>query len=327
LYHAQVKYFFKIKNSLTTPKKMKQLLFLAFLCTYCLATSAQESFKKKYKIPGWIRFSEKDTLYLVKDTLCSFQSLDTTLKYKIKQEYKSGQTLTVTKELTIGGEKRTITQQLTVDESFYNSVSQTLTKKVDTTKTPFKGFVKFEDNKVFVNPYLRKKNGEFGERDVYYFKLKNRQKIRLSFPEITVSTLTIPIKYRFKNGEIPEDFSTAFNANFFLGYSWGITSFFHQEKVDNKSNTGKFTTGLLLGASVTEINASNTKHAAEPLIGDVKYNKGLACVGLGATYSLNKINVGLFYGWDYAIGESADKWNYNKKPWLGVAVGYSLFNL
>lgn len=306
---------------------MRQLLLFASICVCCTTTFGQESFKKKYVIPGWIKFAKNDIVFLVKDTLYNFKNLPDSLKDKIRQDYKSGQNVTVAKELTIGAEKRTVVQQIIVDEDFYNSISQSIPKIVDTTKTPFKGFVKFEDNKVIVNPYLRKENGKFSERDIYYFKMKNRQTIRLSFTEFTVSTLTIPIKYRFKSGEIPEDFSTAFNANFFLGYSWGTSSFFHQEKVDNKSNTQKLTAGLLLGASVTEINASNTKHAKEPLIGDVKYNKGLASIGLGATYSLNKINVGMFYGWDYAIGESSEKWNYNKKPWLGVAVGYSLFNL
>jgi uncharacterized protein YdeI (BOF family) len=306
---------------------MKQLFLIACICVCCTITFAQESFKKKYKIPGWIKFSQNDIVYLVKDTLYNFKNLPDSIKDKIRQDYKSGQNVTVAKEIIIGGEKRTVVQQITVDEDFYNSASQSLPKIVDTNKTPFKGFVKFEDNKVIVNPYLRKENGKFSERDIYYFKMKNRQTIRLSFTEFTVATLTIPIKYRFKSGDIQEDFSTAFNANFFLGYSWGISSFFHQEKVDNKSNTQKFTAGLLLGASVTEINASNTKYAKEPLTGDVKYNKGLASMGFGATYSLNKINVGLFYGWDFAIGESAEKWNYNEKPWLGVAVGYSLFNL
>jgi len=60
---------------------------------------------------------------------------------------------------------------------------------------------------------------------------------------------------------------------------------------------------------------------------DVKITKGLASIGFGLAYSYNKINIGGFVGWDYAIGLDSEKWNYNKQPWIGIAIGYSLFNL
>jgi hypothetical protein len=139
--------------------------------------------------------------------------------------------------------------------------------------------------------------------------------------------LTLPIKYRFKGKDgLKEDFSASINGNILFGYSIGRTSFFYQEKVGNKSNTLKLTCGLLLGASTVTLNSSNTSKAAVPIVEDVEIVKGLATIGYGVSFSYNKINLGVFSGYDYAIGEEASKWNYNKKPWLGIAVGYLLFN-
>ncbi|WP_281989730.1 hypothetical protein [Aquimarina aggregata] len=42
-------------------------------------------------------------------------------------------------------------------------------------------------------------------------------------------------------------------------------------------------------------------------------------------YAYNKINLGVFVGWDKIVGANRDNWLYNDKAWLGVALGYDLF--
>ncbi|WP_040415562.1 hypothetical protein, partial [Cyclobacterium qasimii] len=216
-----------------------------------------------------------------------------------------------------------------IDEEFYQK--QIIEKKENVLRTGIKGFVKFDKNKLTVNPYLIKdKYGDFGKRDVYYYELKNRQTIKLSFNEWTVSALTIPIKYRFKNKDdgISEEFTTDFNANLFIGKTlFGKTSFFHRKDVDNITNTYNLTGGILLGTSTVKLNASNTSAANQPLDSEIEHTKGLGTIGLGLSYSYNKINLGGFIGWDYSVGDNAKKWNYYKKHWIGFALGYSLFKL
>lgn len=138
--------------------------------------------------------------------------------------------------------------------------------------------------------------------------------------------MTVPLKYRFRDKpkNITEEFSVSANANLFLGFSMGKTSFHYREKVDNLSNTWKFTFGGFFGASSVKLNASNTSASSSPLTSE--QTKGAATLGLGIGFTFNKINIGSFLGIDYAFGDDANKWNYNKKPWLGVAIGYSLFN-
>ena len=94
----------------------------------------------------------------------------------------------------------------------------------------------------------------------------------------------------------------------------------------NRSNTWKITGGLLFGASTVVLNQSNTSNDAFPLDKDSNITKGLGSIGIGVGFAFNKINFGVFAGSDYAIGDDSEKWNYNKKPWLGIAIGYSLLN-
>lgn len=306
---------------------MKRNLITVVICLISTLVFGQESLKKVYHIPNKTYYSNGSTISLKKVTKTKFKDLSDKEKDSIKAIYPLGSKLNYEVEKNISGKKVKVFETIIIDEQFYQK--QIIDKKKDVAKCGIKGFVKFEKNKLIVNPYLTKdKDGDFGNRDLYYYELKNRQTIKLNFNEWTVSALTIPFKYRFKNkdSEISEEFTTDFNANLFIGRTfYGKTSFFHRKDVGNISNTYKWTGGLLLGASTVTLNAANTSAANQPLDSDTEIIKGLGTIGLGLSFSYNKINLGGFVGWDYSLGDDAEKWNYNKDPWIGFALGYSLF--
>jgi len=306
---------------------MKRIILLSFFISFTGECLAQESFKKSFWInPNPISRTSGD-IYLMKDTTVKYENMDQKSKEEINKLYPIGSKLTVTEELVINDKKVTVSREITIDQNFLNTTSIGKSENV-TLNHCIKSSVIFEGDKVYINGYLQKDaNGNYLSNGIFYYKLKNRQTIKLYFGEFNVSALTLPIKYRFKGKDgLKEDFSASINGNILFGYSIGRTSFFYQEKVGNKSNTLKLTGGLLLGASTVTLNSSNTSKAAVPVVEDVEIVKGLATIGYGVSFSYNKINLGVFSGYDYAIGEEASKWNYNKKPWLGIAVGYSLFN-
>lgn len=305
---------------------MKKLLIIALLL-FAINSFGQETFKKRYCIPNTITFKNGEKIYLKKDSIINYVNLTSNEQNELKKEYQLGKTISITKEIKLGENKVLINNNVVIDEAFYLGLSKSrITNAID---NKISGFVKFEeDGNLIVNRYLKKDSlGNYTRYATHYYKLKNRQTVTLRFQEIAVSALVIPIKYRFKgrNG-LQEDFSTAFNANLFGGYSWGWSNFFHQEKVGNKTNTHKLTVGALFGASTVVLNQSNTSLDPAALGENETITKGVASFGLGATYAFNKINVGIFGGKDYAIGDSSSKWNYNKEPWIGLAIGYSLFN-
>ena len=306
---------------------MKRNLTILTICLICTLGFGQESLKKVYNIPNEICYSDSSSIKLKKVTKTEFKDLSKEERDSIVKKYPLGSKLSYEIERSVLGKKVKVSETITIDSLFYKN--QVIEKKENVTRCGIKGFVKFEQSKLIVNPYLIKdKNGEFGKRDVYYYELKNRQTIRLNFKEWTVSALTIPFKYRFKDkgSNVSEEFTTDFNANLFIGRTfYGKTSFFHRKDVGNISNTYKLTGGLLLGASTITLNESNTSAATLPLDSGTEIIKGLGTIGLGLTFSYNKINFGGFMGWDYSVGDDAEKWNYNKEPWIGLAFGYSLF--
>lgn len=176
-------------------------------------------------------------------------------------------------------------------------------------------------NKLIVNPYL-----VCGESStIYFYELENRKNIKLTTKSISVNAVTIPLKYRFKgkNG-LGEEFSTGVNGNLFVGYSIGKTNFMYLEEVGTKENTWNITFGALFGVSSVKLNKTNTNLSLEAITDDSEITKGLGSLAFGMTASYNK-NGGLFFGADYAVGQKADIWNHNKKPWLGIGFGYKIF--
>jgi len=278
----------------------------------------QENFKRTYYIPK--KFQK---IILKKDESVKFSNWDRNDIESVKKIYPQGNLIQVREQIEINGKPHTIFREIKIADSFYENLT---TKKEKDVEGGFLGYVKFDENKIIINKNISESNER--EDCIYHYDLINRDNIGLYFYEGTISAFTIPIKYRFKQSNISEEFSTAaLNANLFIGFSVGKTSFFYREKVGSITNNHKLTLGVFLGSSTVELNKNNTSAAEIPLSEDVKITKGLASIGFGLAYSYNKINIGGFVGWDYAIGLDSEKWNYNKQPWIGIAIGYSLFNL
>ncbi len=296
---------------------MKTNLLLLFLLGWLGIAFGQENSSRLYVITA-----TRNDLSLKQKKSVTYEKWSQKDIDSVKQVYKDSKVVKISEEVTFNGEKQTVMRDIIVDDNFYKSL--TIIKEVDA-DWDFFGYVKFDGNKVYVS--RKRFNNKRGD-DVYYFKLKNGDKLRLPFIDGTVSVFTIPFKYRFKQPNVSEEFSSAsLNINVLAGVSFGRTTFMYRENVDCKTNNSKFTVGIFGGSSIVELTSSNTSAADEPLAEGVKITKGLASIGLGAAYSFNKISLGGFLGWDYAIGNDSEKWNYNKKPWIGIAIGYSLFNL
>ncbi|TGE29538.1 hypothetical protein [Hymenobacter metallicola] len=287
-------------------------------------------------IPAGSKITTKESIHLKKEAKVKYAEVANhpnilpadKLKIKTKTEatYPDGAVLEFKEELDLPGGKAQRVKRITVDQAFRDTLKIPVALDFESTKAD-KGFVKFDEDKIWINPNLI----NFESEGMYYYQLTNRQTLKLKFTEWTVSALTLPIKYRFsgdKDGKsLSEEFTTSVNLNLFAGYAFsGLSKFHHREKVGNVTNTRKWTVGGLIGASTVTLNKGNTTAAQDPIKDDTEITKGLLSLGGGVTYSFNKINIGLFTGWDLSVGDRAQDWNYNKKQWLGIAVGYSLLS-
>jgi hypothetical protein len=321
---------------------MKKVITLILIFFFTTNFFCQESLLKKYRIlstTNGIKL-KKERKISYKQIEDSISSLKNSLKSKgvnlesltasiiemetaldsLKTTFKLGSEIKYSESVLLNGNESTIYKTSFVDQEFLNKQILKLSKDVQLNERML-GHVKLNNKKgrLYVNGV--------GNGKVYYYTLISGNDFRLRFREWTISALTIPIKYRFKNKNVGEDFSSSINLNLFAGRSFGRTNFMHRKSVDNKINNWKISYGLILGTSTVVLNKNNTSASNNPILNEESFNKGLFSLGGGVAYSFNAINFGLFYGYDYAIGAGANRWNYNKEPWLGLAIGYSIFKL
>lgn len=180
------------------------------------------------------------------------------------------------------------------------------------TPSRLKANVKFVGNQLFINPWTMG-DDEVRDQD-YYFRLKNRQQVKLHYQQLTFTALTIPLKVQFGRDN-SVNYQTGISIGSLLGYSWGNTRFTYRSKLDNFQRSQEFTIGGLVNVSSIKFNNSNNREV----------NTGSIALGLGALYTYETISVGVTYGFEWAVGQYSLDWNYNDRPWLGFAIGYSLF--
>lgn len=299
---------------------MKTNLLLLFLLGWAGMAFGQEEFRKHYLIPTYSTYGYK----LKKEVQKKYEELDEVGKKELTKGYKIGEKIKLVQKINVSGKELEVIREVTINEDFFKTLTKSEIVDADL-EYETKAMIAILKDRLIVNPYLSC-NCTKDINTVYFYKLENRKNIKLWTKNWTVNGITIPVKYRFKgkNG-LKEDFSTGINGNFFVGYSFGRTNFLYQQEVGTKENTWKITGGILLGASSVKLNKSNTNLSDSPILDDSEFTKGLGSIAFGFTYSYNSINFGAFLGFDYAIGQDAEIWNHNKKPWLGIGVGYKIF--
>jgi hypothetical protein len=126
--------------------------------------------------------------------------------------------------------------------------------------------------------------------------------------------MTLPIKVRFGDGEnnYPD-----FEENLNLGFTFGWRHQF-QGKVEHASNVlGGFGIARVRADSISvrsgfEAPSSNTATAV--------------MINAGFLYQHEAFQVGIFLGMDFIPGKLGRYWRHQGAPWIGLAVGVSLFS-
>ncbi|UKJ06185.1 hypothetical protein [Solitalea lacus] len=140
-------------------------------------------------------------------------------------------------------------------------------------------------------------------------------KPRLTKNSFTIGTVLLPIKMRFGSSSKVENI---YNKDFLLtndvslGFSIGYKRKWSQE----------WGLDILGGFSVTsiQVDSSTTKGY---------YKSASNASGVTGHFGIllenNNFQFGLFTGIDYLTGGVGKQWIYKDQPWVGIAIGYSLF--
>ena len=183
-----------------------------------------------------------------------------------------------------------------------------------------------DKSKIYINYWRRDGDPNFDSNADYYIKLKNRQTARFWFNTWEIGALTVPFKYRpsfTRNGvKVEEQFNADLNVGLYTGFTFGQVFYSYRKREDTKPTEWKISVGPFLSVSTLKIDANNTTSADVPLTDE----RTIATLspGLGLMASIRDFRFGFFVGADYAFGDTAKKWNYNKKTWYGFGLGYNL---
>jgi hypothetical protein len=136
----------------------------------------------------------------------------------------------------------------------------------------------------------------------------NRQ--YLATERITGLPITLPIKFRKLDGEVQ------LSGNFSIGYAFGW-----KVRVNNNPYNECFLNIIPYAISVgtDQYFARN----ADDSFTEKKEAFALNYATMGIAYQFNKVNAGIFTGWDRMFNEKKD-WVYQKKSWLSLGLGYKI---
>jgi hypothetical protein len=128
---------------------------------------------------------------------------------------------------------------------------------------------------------------------------------------VSIGIITLPFKARFQEQNL--GFDTEFNFNSTVSFRVGRvlgTSF-----------------NLQLGAGIGTVglNKSNTKYLGDGEIQSQDVSTLTVLTGVMLEYE--KIQVGLYLGWDHINNQKVFNWESNGDAWIGFGVGFSVFEV
>lgn len=139
----------------------------------------------------------------------------------------------------------------------------------------------------------------------------------------TFGALTIPLKIYLdrKESSIPDGTNNIVvdaNVSLFVGRQWGWHGFDSKGEVKSR----RFSSiNFLLGAGRVTLGDGNT--TSNPL--DMDLSILTVNTGLAYSFVFNKFNVFAAAGFDIPTTSEGRRWIFDKKPWLGIGLGYSVF--
>jgi hypothetical protein len=143
--------------------------------------------------------------------------------------------------------------------------------------------------------------------------------VELPFTEKSIGLGVTPFKYRYKaDDSIPSTVTTNLGLHFNFGRTWGY-SIIKNNTITNVA----FTAAPFFGVTSVDLKKNSVKDPNN-------WNKDITNLafsyGLNAIASRNKLGFSLSYGFDYNIGQFANSWLYQNKPWIGFGINTNLGN-
>ena len=122
----------------------------------------------------------------------------------------------------------------------------------------------------------------------------------------TIGAITLPFKYRPQGGTIKKDLA--------ISGMGGLKRNYYN---------GKFSLNILGGIGLSSVNLDSLNTRGNVL---ESQDRSAVTFSTGLVFQWNKLQIGIFTGWDWLTTPNNDKWSYHGKNWLSLGIGISLFS-
>lgn len=122
----------------------------------------------------------------------------------------------------------------------------------------------------------------------------------------TVGSVALPFKYRYQNGEFKKDLS--------------ISSLVGWKRALNSSGSLSLTPLIGIGLSSVNLDSTNTDGKIT-----TAEDRSAVTLSFGVVYQWQRLQIGIFTGYDWLTTSNTANWRYNGKNWLSIGVGISIF--
>lgn len=135
--------------------------------------------------------------------------------------------------------------------------------------------------------------------------------------------MTIPLKLRPAQRDVPAQLNTHLNGAFYVGYrNDRFTLRYHVDPLKRSTqsiNHFGVSVGLFSGVGGTFVSPTTTDFKI-----DKEYDGVVWCNGVAAFVAMNRFTMGLAFGIDYLTDKNRTLWIYQNKPWAALAFGLNL---
>ncbi len=135
--------------------------------------------------------------------------------------------------------------------------------------------------------------------------------------------LTIPLKYRPKQLNVPSQLNATLNGAVYIGYRTDLYKVSYSKTPLNSNirniNHYGFSFGFLSGLGNTAMNPTTTFDNISTEYDGIIWTKGIAGI-----FAINNLTAGLTLGFDNLLDQNRKFWIYESKPWLGLTFGLNL---
>ena len=149
------------------------------------------------------------------------------------------------------------------------------------------------------------------------------KEIKLSKNSLDLDLITIPIKFRPSQKNVPAQLNYNINAQCYLGLRNDVYKISYIRNpighLKRQINHFGISFGVIGGFGNTFMSPTNTNNLLNGEYDGIVFTKGI-----GAIIAINNVNIGLAIGSDHLLDQNNKIWIYQEKAWLGLSLGLNL---